>query len=190
MEQVDEALKTMSDELKQYTDDQIDALKDRLGLIDDTTEIIIDNQDTANGVYGSSLRTSNGYTLGASENREKKQRIPQEDVLNSMIANAVALRMDSILNDMGIVQITGILQPRSKKPEASGKYLKQNTRGIIDTWVEFDGEEYSEPMRCEAGKIYSVNGLNYQFNGRTCKVIGADIEETEAPNKKDNNKKK
>lgn len=190
MEQVDEALKTMSDELKQYTDDQIDALKDRLGLIDDTTEIIIDKQDTANGLYGSSLRTTNIYTLGASENREKMQRIPQEDVLNSMIANAVALRMDSILNEMGIVQITGILQPRSKKPEVSGKYLKQNTRGIIDTWVEFDGEEYSEPMRCEAGKIYSVNSLNYQFNGRTCKVIGADIEGTEAPNKKDNNNKK
>ena len=189
MEQVDEALKTMSDDLKQYTDDQIDALKDRLGLIDDNTEIIIDNQTSDDGVYGSSLNSTGTYTLGASETRQKAQRLPQEDVLNDMVANAVSVRMDSILNDMGIVQIIGILQPRSKTPEVPGKYLKQNTRGIIDTWAEFDGEEFSEPIRCEAGKIYSVSSVNYQFNGRTCKVIGADIEENEAPTKKDNKKK-
>ena len=100
--------------------------------------------------------------------------------------------MDTLLNTMGIIQIEGIVQARAKKPVAVGRYLRQNTRGVIDTWAMFDGDEFGEPVQCETGKIYSVGGVNYQFNGSTCTVIGTAAENnlgTPAPTTKNSKKK-
>lgn len=78
----------------------------------------------------------------------------------------------NILKSLGIVMCEGILVPRQKKPEDEGYYLKQDTKGFIAQFVFFDGTDYTETQKCETGKIYSVNGVNYVFNGETCKPLG------------------
>lgn len=86
---------------------------------------------------------------------------------------------ESISNDVteilmaaGIIPINGLLLPRAKKPEEPGYYLKQNASGNIINYVLFDGNEYTETIKCECGKLYSMNGLMYTFNGETCKLLG------------------
>ena len=86
---------------------------------------------------------------------------------------------ESISNDFteiliaaGIIPVNDLLLPRAKKPEEPGYYLKQNTLGNIVNYVLFDGNEYTETVKCECGKLYSMNGLMYTFNGETCKLLG------------------
>lgn len=90
---------------------------------------------------------------------------PKKDTNSDYIQN--------ILVSVGIVLIKGILAPRAKKPEEAGYYLKQNTAGNIQNYVLFDGNEYSDTIKCESGKMYSVNGLIYTFNGETCELLGS-----------------
>ena len=72
----------------------------------------------------------------------------------------------------GMYICKGILLPRAKKPELSGYYLKQNTSEQIQTMVFFDGAEYTETQKCQSGKMYSVDGMIYVFDGTTCKLLG------------------
>ena len=72
----------------------------------------------------------------------------------------------------GMYLCKGILLPRAKKPETPGYYLKQNTSEQIQTIVYFNGTEYTETDKCRSGKMYSVDGSIYVFNGETCKLLG------------------
>lgn len=74
---------------------------------------------------------------------------------------------------LGIIPVNEILQARAKKPEVPGLYLKTNTAGLIQTYVLFDGEDYKETVKCEQGKMYSVKGTIYVFDGETCKPLGS-----------------
>lgn len=90
---------------------------------------------------------------------------PKNDINSDYIQN--------LFVSVGIILIKGILAPRAKKPEESGYYLKQNKAGNIQNYVFFDGNDYTDTMKCESGKIYSVNGLIYAFNGETCELLGS-----------------
>lgn len=72
----------------------------------------------------------------------------------------------------GVYLCKGILLPRAKKPEVPGYYLKQNTSEQIQSLVFFDGTEYTDTQKCQSGKMYSVNGVIYVFDGTTCKLLG------------------
>lgn len=98
---------------------------------------------------------------------------------DSSVNEQVYSSPESISNDVteiliaaGIIPINGLLLPRVKKPEEPGYYLKQNASGNIVNYVLFDGNEYTETIKCECGKLYSMNGLMYTFNGDTCKLLG------------------
>ena len=80
--------------------------------------------------------------------------------------------IEEALKAMGFITVKAILPPRAKKPETEGYYLKENTTGNIQNLTYFDGTEYTETVKCESGKMYSVNGLIYAFNGETCKLLG------------------
>lgn len=90
----------------------------------------------------------------------------------SQINSIQSLTFDNLIA-LGIIPVVGILQPRAKKPEAVGLYLKTNTSGQIQNYVLFDGEDYKETVKCEPGKLYSVQGVIYVFDGETCKPIGS-----------------
>jgi len=80
--------------------------------------------------------------------------------------------LEEALKAMGFILVKAILPPRAKKPETEGYYLKENTAGNIQNLTYFDGIEYTETVKCESGKMYSVNGMIYAFNGETCKLLG------------------
>ena len=90
---------------------------------------------------------------------------PKDDINSDYIQN--------LFVSVGIILIKGILAPRAKKPEEAGYYLKQNTAGNIQNYVFFNGNDYTDTMKCESGKMYSVNGLIYVFNGETCELLGS-----------------
>ena len=72
---------------------------------------------------------------------------------------------------LGIYPINGIMSPR-KKPNEVGYYLKENTNGNITNVAYYNGETFDVVDKCQYGKMYSVNGLIYVFNGETCKLLG------------------
>ena len=72
---------------------------------------------------------------------------------------------------LGIYPIIGIMTPR-KKPNVVGYYLKENTNGNITNVAYYNGETFDVVDKCQYGKMYSVNGLIYVFNGETCKLLG------------------
>ena len=72
---------------------------------------------------------------------------------------------------LGIYPINGIMTPR-KKPNVVGYYLKENTNGNITNVAYYNGETFDVVDKCQYGKMYSVNGLIYVFNGETCKLLG------------------
>ena len=78
-----------------------------------------------------------------------------------------------VVTALGLIPVIDILPPRSKKPEIPGFYLKENTEGNIIQYVSFDGNEYGKPVKCESGKMYSVRGVIYVFNGETCVKLGS-----------------
>ena len=158
-EVLDASLSAMEVSLKQYTDDQIDALKERLGIFDEDTDVIIPAEDETPSEEQSVLGIPATLDMGQFERY-----------------------MNSLLASMGIIRIDGIID-ESASPETSGNWLVRNADGNIYGYIYFDGEHNSDVCLCETGKIYSVDGVNYQFNGTTCTIIG------EKPAKKTNNKK-
>ena len=99
------------------------------------------------------------------ESEENTPDDPKNDINSDYIQN--------LLVSVGIILIKGILAPRVKKPEKAGYYLKQNKAGNIQNYVFFNGNDYTDTMKCESGKMYSVNGLIYVFNGETCELLGS-----------------
>ena len=157
-EVLDASLSAMEVSLKQYTDDQIDVLKERIGIFDDDTEVVVPESNT----------TPATRTLGA-------PAVPDMGQFERYV--------DTLLASMGIIRIDGIID-ESASPVTSGQWLVRNTDGNIWGYVSSDGEHLSDVCHCEIGKIYSVNGVNYQFDGTTCRIIG------EKPAKKSSNNKK
>lgn len=155
-EVLDASLSAMEVSLKQYTDDQIDALKERLGIFDDDTDVVVpDDEPQEQRVLGASMVQDMGQF---------------ERYVNGMLAS------------MGIIRIDGIIDD-SATPYNSGCWLVRNEDGNIYGYIYSDNDNLSDICHCETGKIYSVNGINYQFDGTTCNVIG------EKPSKKNNSKK-
>ena len=97
------------------------------------------------------------------EGGEDKTEHEKENVSNSLSTEQIIA--------LGIYPINGIMSPR-KKPNAVGYYLKENTNGNITNVAYFNGETFDVVDKCQYGKMYSVNGLIYVFNGETCKLLG------------------
>ena len=94
---------------------------------------------------------------------EDKTEHEKENVSNSLSTEQIIA--------LGIYPINGIMSPR-KKPNVVGYYLKENTNGNITNVAYYNGETFNVVDKCQYGKMYSVNGLIYVFNGETCKLLG------------------
>ena len=92
-----------------------------------------------------------------------EDKTEKENVSNSLSTEQIIA--------LGIYPINGIMAPR-KKPNEVGYYLKENTNGNITNVAYFNGETFDVVDKCQYGKMYSVNGLIYVFNGETCKLLG------------------
>lgn len=129
-----------------------------------------EQQEQSKAIAGNSSNTDETDTtlkLGAvkvSDNVEQEQHADNE--------SSEEISTTEVLINAGIIPVTGILKPRERKPSESGYYLKQDTSGNITSCVLFDGTDYSENAKCQMGKLYSMKGLLYVFNGETCKLLG------------------
>lgn len=157
---MDASLSALDASLKQYTDDQIDDLKTRLGIFDDDTEVVVPDTNANDGlVYGS-----------------------PSPVMTDM-TNEMNLLINNILDTIGIIRIDGIIDD-TVEPVKSGRYLVRNSSGDVYGTLFTDGNNVSDVTSCETGKIYSVGGINYQFDGTTVSIIGEKPSKKSKPSKK------
>ena len=156
---MDASLSALDASLKQYTDDQIDDLKTRLGIFDDDTEVVVPDTNTDTTLYGS-----------------------MPPVMPDM-TNEMNLLINNILDTMGIIRIDGIIDDTSE-PDTAGRYLVRNGYGDVYGTEYSDGSNMSDVTPCETGKIYSVGGINYQFDGTTVCIIGEKPSKKSKPSKK------
>ena len=154
---MDASLSALDASLRQYTDDQIDDLKTRLGIFDDNTEVVVPDTDVS--VYGNSVPVVTDMT------RE------------------IDMMVNNILDSMGIIRIDGIIDENAE-PANAGRYLVRNSSGDVYGTKYSDGNAISDVTPCKLGKIYSMGGINYMFDGTTVSIIG------EKPSKKSKQSKK
>jgi len=84
----------------------------------------------------------------------------------------VTTQVTAMLAMMGVLVMDGIVIGKKQKPSKSGHYLRGTSKNKIDTYATWDGNDWSESVDCTTGKMYSVDGTIYQFNGTTCIPLG------------------
>ena len=246
--------------MRTYVDDQIDQLKERLGLVDSSVEVLgLDDSelDTTSNVLGLGAKsTRRTYSLGETtrnarrpaaevdideivsrtidaldernanifeeeenpvtpevniddivsktldalsaqnNNKEEKPEINVDEMVDEIVSRVVETidarsaersaseqpaevdvttvvneRVAQALDMFGVMLMDGI-STLNKKSEKPGRYLIKGQKSKITTWADWDGENWSEAQKCEKGRLYSVNGLMYKFNGTTCVLLG------------------
>jgi hypothetical protein len=99
------------------------------------------------------------------------ERSASEQPAEVDVTTVVNERVAKTLDMLGVMLMDGI-STLNKKSEKPGRYLIKGQKSKITTWADWDGENWSEAQKCEKGRLYSVNGLMYKFNGTTCVLLG------------------
>ena len=102
---------------------------------------------------------------------QEVQPVEQVDI-TAQVNDAVTTQVTAMLAMMGVLVMDGIVTGKKQKPANAGRYLRGASKNKIDTYATWDGNDWSESVDCTTGKMYSVDGTIYQFNGTTCIPLG------------------
>jgi hypothetical protein len=102
---------------------------------------------------------------------QEVQPVEQVDI-TAQVNDAVTTQVTAMLAMMGVLVMDGIVTGKKQKPANVGRYLRGASKNKIDTYATWDGNDWSESVDCTTGKMYSVDGTIYQFNGTTCIPLG------------------